>query len=159
MDRFWSKVDQRGPDECWPWLATTDRRGYGVFYYEGRNQRATRIAWSLENGEPFPSDKDACHRCDNPGCVNPTHIWPGTPSENLKDDLAKGRLYIPHPSQHANPNKTHCKWGHSLLGDNLQIKPRGNRQCRICGRLHREKWRKAHRAQLRARAALEKRHD
>lgn len=155
MDRFWSKVDRRNPDECWPWLASADQRGYGVFYCDGKRQRATRVSWAIENGKPFPTDLDACHTCDNPGCVNPAHIWPGTPSENAKDALRKGRLYIPDPSQHANPNKTHCKRGHPLSGENLTMTVQGHRSCKICLRVHREKWRKAHRAKLRiARAAL-----
>lgn len=53
-ERFWAKVDKRGTRECWPWLASKDQRGYGVFYADGRNTRATRVSWSLRYGVPFP---------------------------------------------------------------------------------------------------------
>lgn len=56
---------------------------------------AARIAWSLFRGIPFPEDKLACHSCDNPSCVNPEHVWPGTHKDNMQDALLKGRLKIP----------------------------------------------------------------
>ncbi len=95
--RFWSKVDKRGPDECWPWVGTRTA-GYGILYTKGRGVRASRISWSLANGCTFPHGRIACHTCDNPGCVNPAHIWAGTPKENCHDMLAKGRShYQKHP--------------------------------------------------------------
>ena len=90
--RFWAKVDKRGPDECWPWLATLTTRGYGQFWFVTRPRRAHIVAWELANGQPFPEGMVGCHRCDNPPCVNPAHIWPGTRSENLLDAARKGRV-------------------------------------------------------------------
>lgn len=90
-ERFWEKVERRGHDECWPWLGSKDRWGRGYFSFRGKTERAPRVAWSLSYGEPFPADKDACHTCDNPTCVNPRHIWIGDARENLRDAVRKGR--------------------------------------------------------------------
>lgn len=107
VDRFVEKYDRRGPDECWPWIGSADQFGRGYFYFEGKVRRAPRIAWMLHHGVPFPDDKDACHTCDSPGCVNPAHIWPGTESDNLKDSSAKGRWRTgPRPPRKALPPET-----------------------------------------------------
>lgn len=88
--RFWSKVSVRGPDECWPWIGSTDGR-YGSYSIAGKRIKAHRVAWELANKTAFPEGMNACHSCDNPICVNPAHIWPGTQSENLFDAYRKGR--------------------------------------------------------------------
>jgi hypothetical protein len=90
--RFWQYTDRRGPDECWPWTGTVNSKGYGQLRVARHRRRtATRFSWELRNGKPFPADKLACHKCDNPRCVNPDHIWPGTARENHNDACAKGR--------------------------------------------------------------------
>lgn len=89
--RFAEKFERRGPHECWPWTGSADRWGRGYILYEGKVRRAPRVAWALHHGVPFPEDKDACHTCDNPSCVNPAHIWPGTESDNQIDAELKGR--------------------------------------------------------------------
>lgn len=93
-ERFFEKVDRRGPGECWTWTGSKDQFGRGYFWYQGKVTRAPRVSWALHHGVPFPVDRDACHTCDNPSCVNPFHIWPGTESENLSDAERKGR--VPH---------------------------------------------------------------
>jgi hypothetical protein len=86
---FWSKVEKRKPDQCWPWQGTIVR-GYGVMRYQGRIVRAHRIAYELAIG-PIPPGKQICHSCDRPACCNPAHLWAGTASENAQDRENKGR--------------------------------------------------------------------
>jgi hypothetical protein len=87
--RFWPKVDIRGPDECWPWQAGLSN-GYGEFAtgkVDGKKivERAHRVAYRLTKG-PLPPDKpDVLHTCDNPPCCNPAHLYPGTPLDNMRD--------------------------------------------------------------------------
>jgi hypothetical protein len=88
-ERFWANVDRRGPDECWPWLGSEDR-GYGKLWVDGRNVRATHFSWELVNG-PMPADKVGRHTCDNPPCVNPNHIVPGSQLENMRDKVLRQR--------------------------------------------------------------------
>lgn len=83
-ERFWSKVDRASSDECWIWNGSTGERGYGRFWYEGRQRQAHHVAWLLTKGE-IPEGLMACHTCDNPPCVNPGHIFWGTMSDNIVD--------------------------------------------------------------------------
>lgn len=89
-ERFWLKVDKTaGPDGCWPWLGSV-RKGYGAFSVRGRCLTASRVAWALEAGTD-PTERFVCHRCDNPLCCNPAHLFLGTASDNQIDMLRKGR--------------------------------------------------------------------
>lgn len=89
-ERFWEKVDVRGPDECWPWKAGKIKKGYGLISIHGRSQLAHRVAYELVKG-PIPADLDVLHDCDFPPCCNPRHLWPGTHTDNMQDCIAKGR--------------------------------------------------------------------
>lgn len=92
-DRFWKKVDKRGPDECWPFVGEINNHGYGVFSpfadHVGRCL-AHRKAWEVTNG-PIPNELDCCHHCDNPPCCNPSHLFVGTHADNMADRVRKGR--------------------------------------------------------------------
>lgn len=88
-DRFWSKVDIRGPNDCWRWTAC-HIRGYGVMWHDGNNKRANRISYFLAHGQ-LPADLVVMHSCDNPACVNPAHLSLGTHADNIAERNAKGR--------------------------------------------------------------------
>lgn len=88
LKRFWSRVDRSG--HCWEWTADKFNNGYGRFYFEGRQQGAHRLAYELIIGT-IPDGMCACHKCDNPSCVRPSHIFIGTQLENMRDAAKKGR--------------------------------------------------------------------
>lgn len=92
IDRFWSRVKTGGPDDCWEWQGSRYPYGYGRFVAGGRAVYTHRFALELATGSD-PGDKWVLHRCDNPPCVNPAHLFTGTAGDNNRDRHQKGRTF------------------------------------------------------------------
>lgn len=104
-ERFWFKVDKSGgPTACWPFKgARVPAGGYGRALLNGKLHAAHRYAWVLTHGEPREG-LHVLHRCDNPPCCNPAHLWLGTHDDNMADMKAKGRI-----------SKGYREHGHAVL--------------------------------------------
>lgn len=111
MQRFWNKVDTSG--DCWEWTASVDRHGYGQFSVGQRKISAHRFSALLHFGM-FDRRLSVLHRCDNPRCVRPSHLFLGDQRTNLADMRSKGRA--PHQAQ------THCARGHERTPENIRVK-------------------------------------
>jgi hypothetical protein len=128
-ERFWPKVERRGPDECWLWLGAAVPEGYGRFCVSGRPLiPAHRFAYSLATGTPLDAmiGLEVLHSCDNPPCVNPAHLSLGTRQDNMQDASRKGRLHHPWSM------RTHCDRGHEYTPQNTLRRRRKGRHCRTC---------------------------
>ena len=95
LERFEENYTPEPNSGCWLWTASTNKAGYGGLKINGKTKLAHRISWELENG-PIP-DSDSyhgvcvCHSCDNPACVNPSHLFIGSHKDNMRDMYSKGR--------------------------------------------------------------------
>ena len=85
--RFWIKA--KATDYCWEWKASKNEFGYGVFRHKNETL-SHRISYQLINGN-IDDDDQVLHKCDNPSCINPDHLWLGTHVENMQDKVNKGR--------------------------------------------------------------------
>ena len=90
-DRFWSKVQKAGHNDCWPWIGAKRPRGYGVISKNGKQVSATHVSLEID-GRPVPKGAWALHKCDNPNCVNPNHLYIGTAKENSRDAVVRERI-------------------------------------------------------------------
>jgi len=88
-DKFWAMVAVSSSDACWVWVGRRDKYGYGVFSVNGKQVGAHRVSWSLANGE-IQDGMHILHRCNNPSCVNPSHLYAGTHRQNMDDMIAAG---------------------------------------------------------------------
>mgnify|MGYP002136427592 CR=1 FL=1 len=120
--RFWAKVQKT--DGCWEWAGTKLPSGYGQLERAdgGKRMYAHRFSYLIHYGD-FDRSLYVLHRCDNPSCVKPDHLFLGTARDNLLDASSKGRHY--------NTKKTHCPYGHEYSVDNPWIH-QGSRRCREC---------------------------
>jgi hypothetical protein len=121
-ERFWTKVEVRADDECWPWVASRCREGYGRFNatdIELPSTLAHRIAYTWLVG-PIPEGMTLDHLCRRPACVNPNHLEPVSASENARRAVPWNR------------GKTHCIHGHSFDEANTYVASDGRRACKAC---------------------------
>ncbi len=89
---FWKNVEIKDKEDCWVWLGQKDKDGYGSFRFRGNKRRAHRLSYEFTNKITLENGVLACHKCDNPSCVNPYHIFPGSPLDNMKDAISKKRI-------------------------------------------------------------------
>lgn len=118
------KVHERIGTPCRIWGGARDRKGYGLVRISGVVLRVHRLSYRIYVRE-IPRGMFVCHSCDNPPCMEPSHLFLGTNSENQRDSGAKGR--------HWQSRKTHCPSGHKYSPENTRV-INGSRFCRACGR-------------------------
>lgn len=123
VERFMSYVNQS--DTCHEWQGPKSPKGYGSFSWRGGRYIASRVAYTIENGDP--GDLDVCHMCDNPPCVNKAHLFAGTHQDNMSDMMAKERHY--------KFSVSCCPNGHEYDAKNTYYAKNGARNCRECKRI------------------------
>ena len=144
---FWSKVERSSG--CWLWTGTKAASGgYGIFWENGNQHRAHRLSWLLTNGA-IPKGMVVCHKCDNPPCVNPAHLFIGTMKDNVDDMMSKGRHHSTWDvANQERKERTHCRNGHEFTPENTYTtswtpkeRPDKHRQCRKCSSARVQRWR------------------
>ncbi len=130
MERFEESYIPEPNSGCWLWLralsvfsrAGKGSPGYGLFWFNGKQERAHRVAWKLFRGE-LSDEITIDHKCRVRCCVNPDHLEPVPIRINVLRGTGPTAL---------NAHKTHCPKGHPLSGENVCPRPRGYRECRTC---------------------------
>lgn len=136
LNRFWSKVDVRGPDECWEWVGQKSPNGYGRFYWMRKMHQAHRISVVI-SGRSIPDSLVCDHLCRNRACVNPGHLDIVTQRENV----LRGNASILNTARAQ--AKKHCIKGHPYTPENIRWHRNGRaRFCRQCDKDYNEERRR-----------------
>lgn len=128
------RINKNKENDCWEWTGGTQSRGYGITGIPKTRKKIVthRASYEAFIGE-IPKGLYVCHKCDNPPCCNPNHLFVGTQKENLQDMVRKGRCN-PHMLQ-----KTHCPLGHPYNEENT-YRHNNRRHCKLCKRISFKKW-------------------
>jgi hypothetical protein len=120
---------------CWEWQGGLNKDGYGIFNMIKltRSRLAHRICFAYFKPDEYSDDLFALHKCDNPKCVNPEHLYMGDNYDNAQDRMERKRFV------HWNAGRTHCKNGHEFNEENTYWRPEGKRTCRTCDKARRLK--------------------
>jgi len=91
IQSFWDKVEKTGEETCWKWKGYKNRQGYGrIGIGPSECVNAHRVSWVIHKG-PIPPKMFVCHKCDNPECTNPKHLFIGSRQDNTNDMMLKKR--------------------------------------------------------------------
>lgn len=135
--KLWARVDKT--DACWEVRrGEIDRKGYGIIYHRGSRHLTHRVSYMLAHG-PFAAEMCVCHRCDNPPCVRPDHLFLGTREDNIRDMVKKGRHRWEAGVKAASKLPPTCRMGHEFTPENTEWRGDRGRRCRVCLRA---KWRR-----------------
>ena len=141
-ERLLSKAVINWETGCWEWAASKDRYGYGKFSIKSVHERAHRVAYELIEG-PIPASLQLDHLCRNRSCINPAHLEPVAPSENVMRGQSFAAL---------NAIKTHCPAGHEYTSENT-YRWRNARHCRTCVAARKTAYRAKRKAAVQAKEA------
>jgi hypothetical protein len=127
ITRFMGRISFFDKDKCWEWTGLKNEHGYGLFYNNKKLMKAHRFSLIIAKGLKCEKDLGGyvLHKCDNPCCVNPDHLYVGTQKDNARDKVSRKRDH--------QTKKTHCPKGHEYSGENLRVYKNG-RYCRACQR-------------------------
>jgi len=114
---FWNRVEKNNhPTGCWIWTAGKDSKGYGSFWFNGKINKSHRFSAELSGMNI--KDHYVCHHCDNPSCVNPSHLFIGNHTMNMRDMFSKGRR--------PDVRKQGSQHGMAKLNENIVLTIRAN---------------------------------